>query len=498
MAHREDGGSLSGRDHDDNHKQARSSSHKCIGIPMWRQNAAMELSLSGNSLKTLHRCITCLARVGSELVLHASSSQVAFHTLNSSRSAYQSITFKTDFFDSCSILSSSSPEIRCSVLLKSVCSIFRTPVSSLSLLCLRLPSPDASKIQWTLHCQSGARKTYGISCNVEAEIQHLSLDRRRLPSSFVVRPRDLTRLLSNFQSSLQEITIIATDPSTAPSDSDGEIGGKAVELRSYIDPTKENSDATLHTQLWIDPAEEFLQYRHVDHKIFVRHSVREWNARLVFYEGLNVRMNTFVSKAAHQEVHIKIRMNERVGVGRNQENSDLSYSLILACHLASALDRATISTGTNVSDNQCHGFGYNPLQPTVPCISQQSLVDSVSQRTPTCTQQGNTHRRQCQDKGGHVKNKGQGEAGAGDGSLASNGGKRTISNTHLITPRKRSIGDKTCRGPGHVIRGPRVNDPLSGRRRNNKNGSDDDQTPAARCYRPQKEKGSAVAPESEH
>ncbi|KAK8928309.1 hypothetical protein KSP39_PZI017345 [Platanthera zijinensis] len=306
----------------------------------------MELSLSGNSLKTLHRCIICLARVGSELVLHASSSQVAFHTLNSSRSAYQSITFKTDFFDSCSILSSSSPEIRCSVLLKSVCSIFRTPVSSLSLLCLRLPSPDASKIQWTLHCQSGARKTYGISCNVEAEIQHLSLDRRRLPSSFVVRPRDLTRLLSNFQSSLQEITIIATDPSTAPSDSDGEIGGKAVELRSYIDPTKDNSDATLHTQLWIDPAEEFLQYRHVGDPVDVTFGVKELKKKcgLVFREGWRASWHMFFARLGADFVDPPLI----VGKFNLKQNKSIMYfdaTLVLATMLISQLN-----SETNASD----------------------------------------------------------------------------------------------------------------------------------------------------
>ena len=85
---------------------------------------------------------------------------------------------------------------------------------------------------------AGMRKTYWITCNVEPNIQHLSLDRRRFPSNFVVRPRDLNRLLANFQSSLQEITIIATEPNSLPSDVASEIGGKAVELRSYIDPTK--------------------------------------------------------------------------------------------------------------------------------------------------------------------------------------------------------------------------------------------------------------------
>ena len=90
--------------------------------------------------------------------------------------------------------------------------------------------------------RAGMRKTYWITCNVEPNIQHLSLDKRRFPSNFVVRPRDLNRLLANFQSSLQEITIIATEPNSLPSDVASEIGGKAVELRSYIDPTKGIAD----------------------------------------------------------------------------------------------------------------------------------------------------------------------------------------------------------------------------------------------------------------
>lgn len=84
------------------------------------------------------------------------------------------------------------------------------------------------------------KKSYWITCNVEADVQHLSLDRRRLPSSFVVRPRDLNRLLANFQSTLQEITVIATEPASLPDDVADEVRGKAVELRSYIDPSKGN------------------------------------------------------------------------------------------------------------------------------------------------------------------------------------------------------------------------------------------------------------------
>lgn len=85
---------------------------------------------------------------------------------------------------------------------------------------------------------TGMKKVYWISCNVEPDVQHLSLDRTKFPSNFVVRPNDFNRLLANFQSSLQEITVIATEPSSLPSDAAAVVGGKAVEIRSYIDPTK--------------------------------------------------------------------------------------------------------------------------------------------------------------------------------------------------------------------------------------------------------------------
>ncbi|KAI3903733.1 hypothetical protein MKW92_030586 [Papaver armeniacum] len=151
-------------------------------------------------------------------------------------------------------------------------------VVSIDRLCVLLPKSDASKLQWTIECTNGMKKSYWITCNVEPDIQHLTLDRTRFPSNFFVRPRDLNRLLGNFQSSLQEITVIATEPTPLPSDDEIEIGGKAVELRSYIDPTKDDSDTALHTQLWIDPSEEFLQYTHAGDTVDVTFAVKELKA----------------------------------------------------------------------------------------------------------------------------------------------------------------------------------------------------------------------------
>ncbi|KAL4351785.1 hypothetical protein GQ457_06G020980 [Hibiscus cannabinus] len=287
----------------------------------------MELSLSDNALKTFSRSITCLARVGNELVFQASPSQLALHTLNSSRSAYQSITFKPNFFD---VYRISGTQVQCSVLLKGVCSVFRTPIASIDNLTVKLADPDAPKIQWALACYSGMKKSYWITCNVEPDIQHLSLDRGRFPSNLVVRPRDLNRLLANFQSSLQEITIIATEPTSLPSDAANEIGGKAVELRSYIDPTKEN-DSSLHTQLWIDPSEEFVQYTHSGDPVDVTFSTKELKAFLTFCEGCEVGIHLFLDKAGEP-----ILLAPKFGLDDGSV-SNFDAALVLATMLTSQL-----------------------------------------------------------------------------------------------------------------------------------------------------------------
>ncbi|XP_006339967.1 cell cycle checkpoint control protein RAD9A [Solanum tuberosum] len=299
----------------------------------------MELRMSGNAVKTFARSITCLARIGAEVAIQASSTQLTFHTLNSSRSAYQSITFKPDFFD---VFTVSAPQVQCSVLLKAICSVLRTPIASIDHLTVSLPNPDASKVQWTLNCHNGMRKAYWITCNVEPDIQHLSLDRRKLPSNFVVRPRDLNRLLSNFQTTLQEITIIATNPTCLPPDTATEIGGKAVELRSYIDPTKEN-DSSLHTQLWIDPTEEFVQYNHNANPVDVTFGVKESKAFLSFCEGCEVDIQIYFDKAGEP-----ILMAPKFGL-EDGSNSTFDATLVLATMLMSQLNTASSSENPQVA-----------------------------------------------------------------------------------------------------------------------------------------------------
>ncbi|KAE9448204.1 hypothetical protein C3L33_19892, partial [Rhododendron williamsianum] len=211
-----------------------------------------------------------------------------------------------------------------------ICSVLRTPLTSIDHLSVLLPDRDASKVQWTLDCSNGVRKAYWITCNVEPDIQYLSLDRSKIPSSFVVRPRDLNRLLGNFQSNLQEITIIATEPTSSPSDAASEIGGKAVELRSYIDPTKEN-ESSLHTQLWIDPTEEFVQYTHTGDPVDVTFGVKELKAFFSFCEGCEVDIHLFFEKAGEP-----ILMAPKFGLD-DGSTSNFDTTLVLATMLTSQL-----------------------------------------------------------------------------------------------------------------------------------------------------------------
>ncbi|XP_017976248.1 PREDICTED: uncharacterized protein LOC18600470 isoform X4 [Theobroma cacao] len=232
-------------------------------------------------------------------------------------------------------------------------------MSSIDHLTLKLADPDASKVQWALECYSGMKKAYWITCNVEPDIQHLSLDRRRFPSNLVVRPRDLNRLLANFQSSLQEITIIATELMSLPSDAASEIGGKAVELRSYIDPTKDN-DSSLHTQLWIDPMEECVQYTHTGDPVDVTFSVKELKAFLTFCEGCEVDIHLFFDKAGEP-----ILMAPKFGLD-DGSGSNFDAALVLATMLISQLHEGNpsepVQAAATVHDQAMHGTGSQAQQ----------------------------------------------------------------------------------------------------------------------------------------
>lgn len=51
----------------------------------------------------------------------------------------------------------------------------------------------------------------------------------------------------------------------------------------------DNSDSALHTQLWIDPAEEFLQYTHVGDAVDVTFGVKELKVKHLFLTFYSIK-----------------------------------------------------------------------------------------------------------------------------------------------------------------------------------------------------------------
>ncbi|PAN49703.1 hypothetical protein PAHAL_9G469600 [Panicum hallii] len=337
----------------------------------------MELSMSGSSLRTFGRCVTFLARVASELVLQAHPAKLELHTLNSSRSAYGSVSLARDFFDTyhldAAASAPSSTPLQCSVLLKSLLAVLRTPHAALDRLAISLPEPDSPKLQFTLHCLNGVRKTYWIVCSAEPEVQSLALDRGRFPSRLTIRPRELARLLSNFQSSLQELTIIATDPAAGLPDAGGDVGGKAVELRSYNDPAKDDCDTRLHTQLWIDPVEEFVEYVHAGDPVDVTFGVKELKAFLTFCEGCEVDILLFFEKTGEP-----VLLVPRFGLD-DGSTSDFEATLVLATMTVSQL------ADSNDAQQPATSAQHNvePRAATTPSVSNHTKIWSeLSGNTP--------------------------------------------------------------------------------------------------------------------
>ncbi|CAM6093463.1 unnamed protein product [Calypogeia fissa] len=305
----------------------------------------MECFLSGNQIKCLNRALTCLAKIGNELLIEAVPDKLILRTLNSSRSCFLSITFKVQFFDAYHV---NERRAQCSVLLKSACTVFRTSPANIDCLSISLANQDASKLLWTLDCPNGVRKTYGICCNSVDELHDIAVDRNTMPSHLVVKPRDLTRLLSHFQSSLQEITFILTEPLSTPTDSES-TEAKAVEMRSYIDPTSDATDTALHTQLWIDPTEELVEYSHSGVAADVTFSVKELKAFVGFCEGSEVDMHMHVQKAGYP-----VLIAPRFGLD-DAAHADFDATLVLAtCHssqIRASENSEQVGSGYSVGHN---------------------------------------------------------------------------------------------------------------------------------------------------
>eukprot|EP00850_Spirogloea_muscicola_P000941 SM000003S11186 [mRNA] locus=s3:1454462:1458011:- [translate_table: standard] len=290
----------------------------------------MQCVLRGASVRTLQRAVACVSKVGNnELLIEGAPGKLVLRTLNLAKSAFAAFTFTQSFFDSFQL---SVPTVACSILAKNVAAAFRTPAPSIESLTIALEDSEASKMTWTIACLNGVKKTYWVTCNQGVEMLTASVDHRLLPSYMVIKPKDFNRLLGNFQSTLPEVTLIATEPASATNCSTESYSEtKAIELRSFVDSARVLSEEdNLHTQLWIDPSEELQGYKHIGAAVDVTFSVKELKAFLAFCEATDTDMYMYFDKAGSPVLFSPCPSNP--------EQADFEATLILATVLESQLD----------------------------------------------------------------------------------------------------------------------------------------------------------------
>mmetsp|Transcript_1741 Transcript_1741/g.5033 ORF Transcript_1741/g.5033 Transcript_1741/m.5033 type:complete len:554 (-) Transcript_1741:202-1863(-) len=202
--------------------------------------AAIRCSLAGIQLRNFRNGLQGLGKIGAELLIEALPDQIVLRTINSSRSACMSATYAFDFFEDYQLqlpLDSQGEQqhsLQSAVLMKQMAAIFRTQrVNRMSFVL------TAEVLSSVVDCENGLRKTYRVPCT-DTEVVGAAVDRDSLAIRVIADADELNRLLSSFQATLSEMSIIA-QPETG--------GGRDVRLVSYVDPAKGHSDKQLHTEL---------------------------------------------------------------------------------------------------------------------------------------------------------------------------------------------------------------------------------------------------------
>ncbi|KAL3142661.1 hypothetical protein ABBQ38_002970 [Trebouxia sp. C0009 RCD-2024] len=189
---------------------------------------SLKATLTGSQIKHLKIALQCLGRIGSELLLEGFPEKVVLRSINSSKSAYASVSFQSSFFDEYNVFQRNV--VQAGVLMKHVLTVFRT--QKIARLTLHLDT-DANTLLLVVHADNGLEKRYTVPC-LEAEILQATVDKEMFPTYLLAEAGELNRLLSSFHTTVAEITIIATP------DSEVEAGqaSKTVQMRSFNDPAK--------------------------------------------------------------------------------------------------------------------------------------------------------------------------------------------------------------------------------------------------------------------
>ena len=290
----------------------------------------MDVSLSGGTLRSFYRSIGSLSKVGAEVLIEAvrdSDGQrnggLTIKAINTARSAFLSVTFKSTSFDAFSVTVAEGT-LQTAVYAKHLLAALRTQKVDRVFLSQGVDTPDRMSIQ--LECGRGTlRKTFGVHCITDVAHVRATLDPSTMPIKIAFRPKELGRMLSHFQSSQEDITI-----SCAPEDGAGDVlrdanapATRNLKLSSYVDPNAPAGQA-LQTSVSLDSGgqDAVLRYEHDGgEKVDVTVNLKDFRVMTGLCEQLDVDVAVYIdSPGAPLLVKPTIEYRAMGGDHRGQQN----------------------------------------------------------------------------------------------------------------------------------------------------------------------------------
>ncbi|PRP79100.1 cell cycle checkpoint control protein RAD9B-like [Planoprotostelium fungivorum] len=162
----------------------------------------MECTLSTGYTKLFAKTVQCLGKIGEDMFIEAHQDRIILRTLNSSRVAFFAFHLHRGFFDHLSL--EDNQERKFAIKLKPCQAVFRA-YDTIEKCILRLDLIQ-ERFVFELHCKHGVKKLYKLTYE---EIQPVSAvyDKDSCPNRLVCVPRKLLEAVSNFHSSVEEITL---------------------------------------------------------------------------------------------------------------------------------------------------------------------------------------------------------------------------------------------------------------------------------------------------
>ncbi|EDV20180.1 uncharacterized protein TRIADDRAFT_61311 [Trichoplax adhaerens] len=289
--------------------------------------------IPGKSVKVFGKAIQCLSKVGDELYVQINENGIDLRTVNSSRSAYSRMEFKSRFFSTFRVRESDSGGsdsiLKCKINMKPCLNIFRSSSTDKNVnSCSITLDGNENRLKFLLECRFGIRKAFDLLLQ-DCESLEAMFTKDDCPNAIVSLPKIFSNTICNFHASQEEITLVATKEN--------------IIIKNYVEDQAELIKM-LYTEMNL-ATHEFLSYD-VKTEGDITFCLKEFRAIVSFgeYTGQPISMH-FESAGKPIMFHI---------AKENTFTADFVLASLVDTDTPSQRSNAFHQNTTNLDDSHCH------------------------------------------------------------------------------------------------------------------------------------------------